>query len=66
MILGVMSVVGVAGCAGSSHRIFPEKQSIQECSTMPRHIHDVSGTREYEDKTGSLPLHYIKRANRTL
>ena len=56
MILVVMSVVGVGGCAGSSHRIFPDEKSIQECSTRPQHIHDLSGTREYEDKTGSYTI----------
>jgi len=56
MILVVMSVVRVTGSGGSFHRIFPEEKSIQERSTMPRHIHDLSGTREYEDKTGSYTI----------
>jgi hypothetical protein len=53
MILVVMSVVGMAGCAGVSDRIFHGEKGIQERSTMPRHLHDLAGAWEYEDKTWS-------------
>lgn len=59
MILVVMSVVGVAGCAERSHRLPQGEKSIRELSAPPRHIHDLAGVWEYEDKSGS----YLIRLN---
>ena len=59
MILVVMSVVGVAGCAERSHRLPQGEKSIKEPSDPLRHIHDLAGVWEYEDNSGS----YLIRLN---
>jgi hypothetical protein len=59
IILVVMSVVGVAGCAERSHRLPQGEKSIRELSDPLRHIHDLAGVWEYEDKSGS----YLIRLN---
>lgn len=53
MIMVVMSVVGVPGCAGLFQRFPPGEKSIQKRSPMPRDIHDLGGAWEYEGKMGS-------------
>jgi hypothetical protein len=59
MILVVMSIVGVTGCAELPHPIPQGEKSVRGHSTMPRHIQDLAGVWEYEDKTGS----YLIRLN---
>jgi hypothetical protein len=59
MILIGIGVLGVMGCTETSHRMSQGGANIPMQSTMPRHIHDLAGAWDYEDKSGS----YVIRLN---
>lgn len=65
MILIVISVVGVGGCAELSHLMPQGEESIRELSAMPRHLQDLAGVWEYEDKSGSYTVMLDKEGKGT-
>ena len=56
IILVVMSVVGLSGCAELPHPVSQGEKSIRELSTLPQHIHELAGVWEYEDQTGTYSI----------
>jgi hypothetical protein len=65
MILMVISVAGVGGCAEFSHPMSQGEKSIRELSAMPRHLQDLAGVWEYEDKSGSYTVVLDQEGNGT-
>lgn len=56
IILVGLSIVSVWGCADLSHRTPPGAEASRELIHRPQHFHDLAGTWEYRDKTGSYTV----------
>ena len=56
IILVVVSMASIVGCAEFSHEIPQELRNIQQISVIPQHITDLAGLWEYTDNTGSYPI----------
>ena len=56
LILVVVGMVSIVGCAEFSHRITQEQRNLQKNSVMPKNITELSGLWEYGDHTGSYSI----------
>jgi hypothetical protein len=56
IILVVVSMASIVGCAEFSHKIPQGQRKLQEIPVMPQGITNLAGLWEYTDKTGSYPI----------